>query len=312
MLLNNKIRIAGAQIPVSTDIQFNKQEIFKALDWAKENNVDHLLTPEGSLSGYGPKWTFDKQELFDALRDVETKQKQSGVSLHLGTCHQEHEEVGDVYRNEIRHYDQYGDLYSVTNKICLVGIDLNCLPGKEINTFKLPYRSDREYLVAGMICNDMWQWEANQCLNTKMATISPDLILHSTNGVKFNSHMVKKVEDIDIDYDRFHLRNIFEDYHMGYLQLTAMMCSSTILTVDSCVPWNWDPDENTVDDFKTSSQSGILSPLGWLVKANNYGRQYFHYDLDLYHKDKAWRIITEHSDTNMENVQDSSKWKFRN
>ena len=46
------MRIAGAQIPVGSDIQSNKREILKALDWAKDNKVDHLLTPEGALSGY--------------------------------------------------------------------------------------------------------------------------------------------------------------------------------------------------------------------------------------------------------------------
>ena len=106
MLLKESIRYAGAQLPVSGDIQYNKKEIFKALDWAKENEVDHLLTPEGSLSGYGPKWTFNKQELFDALREVEVKQKQSGVSLHLGTCHQENEEIGDVYRLSLIHISE--------------------------------------------------------------------------------------------------------------------------------------------------------------------------------------------------------------
>ena len=33
------IRVAGAQIPVSTNIKKNKQEIFKAIDWAKENEI---------------------------------------------------------------------------------------------------------------------------------------------------------------------------------------------------------------------------------------------------------------------------------
>ena len=35
--MKKTIRIAGAQIPVTPDIQYNKKEIFKALDWAKEN-----------------------------------------------------------------------------------------------------------------------------------------------------------------------------------------------------------------------------------------------------------------------------------
>ena len=47
-----KIRLAGAQLPVTVDIQANKKEILKAIDWAKENEVNHLLTPEAALSGY--------------------------------------------------------------------------------------------------------------------------------------------------------------------------------------------------------------------------------------------------------------------
>ena len=38
--MKTTIRLAGAQIPVGTDIQTNKKEIFKALDWAKETGVD--------------------------------------------------------------------------------------------------------------------------------------------------------------------------------------------------------------------------------------------------------------------------------
>ena len=60
------IRLAGAQIPVTQDIQYNKKQIFKALDWAKDNQVDHLVTPEGSLSGYG---SFD---LFGESNDDDT------------------------------------------------------------------------------------------------------------------------------------------------------------------------------------------------------------------------------------------------
>ena len=70
------IRLAGAQIPVTQDIQYNKKQIFKALDWAKDNQVDHLVTPEGSLSGYGSFTLFDESvELSDALKEVEEHQK---------------------------------------------------------------------------------------------------------------------------------------------------------------------------------------------------------------------------------------------
>ena len=40
------IRVAGAQIPVGTNIQANKVEILKALDWAKENEqLDYQIRP---------------------------------------------------------------------------------------------------------------------------------------------------------------------------------------------------------------------------------------------------------------------------
>ena len=44
------LRLAGAQIPVASNIQLNKIELFKAIDWAKENDVDMiglsgLITP---------------------------------------------------------------------------------------------------------------------------------------------------------------------------------------------------------------------------------------------------------------------------
>ena len=68
------IRLAGAQIPNGADIQINKKEIFKALDWAKENEVDELLTPEGSLSGYETRWQNKMPELHEALFEVQEHQ----------------------------------------------------------------------------------------------------------------------------------------------------------------------------------------------------------------------------------------------
>ena len=65
------IRLGGAQIPVTVDIQKNKEEILKAIDWAKDNEVDHLLTPEAALSGYMSDWKENLNELTDALKEIE-------------------------------------------------------------------------------------------------------------------------------------------------------------------------------------------------------------------------------------------------
>jgi len=65
------VRVAGAQIPVTKDLEYNKKEIFKALDWAKENEVDQLLTPEAALSGYCNQWYNKLEEINSLLKEVE-------------------------------------------------------------------------------------------------------------------------------------------------------------------------------------------------------------------------------------------------
>jgi hypothetical protein len=46
------IRFGGAQIAVTHDVDTNIKTIKRAIDWAEENKVEYLLTPEGALSGY--------------------------------------------------------------------------------------------------------------------------------------------------------------------------------------------------------------------------------------------------------------------
>ena len=116
-----KIRLAGAQIPISTtSIEYNKKEIFKALDWAKENEVDELLTPECALSGYKPSWRERIDELEEALKEIEDYQKKLGIGLHLGTMFNEPELHGNLNRNQVRHYNLSGELYARTDKCYLI------------------------------------------------------------------------------------------------------------------------------------------------------------------------------------------------
>ena len=68
------------------------------------NEVEHLLTPEGALSGWCSGWQNKEEELVEALREVEKAQIDAGIFLHLGTCFTEKESVGIVHRNQIRHY----------------------------------------------------------------------------------------------------------------------------------------------------------------------------------------------------------------
>jgi len=306
------IRIAGAQIPVSTNIQFNKKEIFKALDWAKENEVDHLLTPEAALSGYKPEALWDsKDELEEALKEIETHIASNNIDIlfHLGTLFIEPETQGSINRNQVRHYegrDGQCHIFSRTNKIACVGADDFVIPGDEINVLKLPHRTDREYIMATLICNDMWEWDDNHMLNYKMSSeVQPDIIFHATNGVKFTPDMLKhesNPEFSDVKYNNKFLCNVLDNWHESHLRMTAVQCCATIVTVDSCVPWYWDPKEEdknptwTLDEFLTSSESGILNPLGIrLTDIPRYGRQYFYCDVNDHTKEKCFDLITSHS-----------------
>jgi predicted amidohydrolase len=65
------IRIAGAQIPVGKNVEVNKKEILNAIAWAKENNVDQLVTPECALSGYLHHWIDKIEEIEESLKEIE-------------------------------------------------------------------------------------------------------------------------------------------------------------------------------------------------------------------------------------------------
>ena len=311
----NTIRIAGAQIPINSyNISYNLNEIKKALDWAAENNVDIIQTPEASLSGYNPShWMYrewsvnqDDIELPDALEELEAYQREVGVALNLGTCMMQREESGIIARNVIRHYDKYGNVYGVTEKTHVVGADGPCVssdePGIKLGfpPSVIEYREGEKPIeFCGMLCNDMWSYTLNldtkgsgkiitHHLIEKISKKSPDLIFHSTNGYKFPNKTVNEVGE-----NRASLRdNVYEHWHLGWLGMQALSALAHILTVDTCVEWEWDGDESKIDQFKTSSPSGVINPLGqWEVQAPRYGRQYFYYDFDLDSKQKYLDIV---------------------
>ena len=303
--MTQTIRIAGAQIPIiDKDIQFNKNEIFKTLDWAKENNVDLIQTPEGSLSGYGDFWEDKIDELLDALLEVEEYQKKCGVALNLGTSILDYEQCGAIKRNQIRHYDREGRLYGKTNKTYLVHADGNSVASfHPLKTFNIPFA---ELLGVGMICNDMWGAPQEQgfdnkplkSLNQSLTEKHVDIIFHSTNGYKFAERDFKldpdyNPESYKVSKKDYVIRETFDKWSEAWLQMTAFRSVATILTVDACTYWGWSGEDN-LDTIKSSSPSGVVNPLGqWVAQAPRYGRQYFYYDLDINDKEKYWKLIND-------------------
>ena len=79
--MRGKLRIGFSQIQCSADHEQNLQQLLKCVDWACENQVDLMLTPEASLSGYHPE--FYSQDLVKNLELLENyaKEKKSCTVL---------------------------------------------------------------------------------------------------------------------------------------------------------------------------------------------------------------------------------------
>ena len=307
--MKQTIRVAGAQIPVCDhSTKYNKEEIFKALDWAKENEVDYLLTPEGALSGWGSYFVGHKEEIDSALKEVEEHQKKCGVSLGLGMSIED----GGIPRNQIRHYNKEGEVIGKTNKTYVTegdeyfGLVSSFIDSYPLYTFGFPEVTKDGYdgednpiqipfYCTGMICNDMWgsqlfskPYGSSQTLLYQLAfQDNIDLLLHATNGIKW-------LKGNDIVKDRV---DAIHDFHEANLRHNANFLCTNILTVDNPVRWGWNGDLNTINDWVTSSPSGVVGPTGrWEIQVPRSGRHYFKYDIDVNFRRDAiqrWKEIEE-------------------
>ena len=281
------MRIAGAQIPVGTNIQANKKEIFKAIDWAKDNECDHIITPECALSGWLGNWVENFDEILDALKEVENHQKAAAVGLHLGTNFIEDEPYGRINRNEIRYYNALGILSGKTYKTHTIG-DLERVLYRDSRFDPLSIidlstpNSPGQFIAGSMICNDMWGASSggltdHHRLDRDIPVLYKEtgmvnVMLHATNGRKWNT---AKFES-DFEWE------IIDVWHNAHLRMASFAHHIPIFTVDSCTEWDWDGDQDTVNDCLTSSQSGVLLSGSWMNDVPRKGCQYFKYDFKNY------------------------------
>jgi predicted amidohydrolase len=262
----NSIRFAGAQIPCTSDVSKNVTTIKKAIDWAVDNQVDYLLTPEGSLSGYCKG--FDTPELIQGLTEVE-QYAANKVALCLGTMWVEKEGENfefDVKRNQIRFYNKDGTFNTAIDKTIVTPLDgeLGIIASCQSFLVPLPDHANKDGypLAAGaFICNDFYG-RPNYPDLTRMA-------FH--NGAKIFLHATNADRDIGKLYDK-----IMDDWHTAHLQMTAYLAGIPVITVDnSCKP------DGTEWNGPTSSQSGVLIGGEWVVTVPRTGTHYFYYDLPL-------------------------------
>lgn len=254
------MRIAGAQIPCSKDVDKNLITIKQAIDWAVDNDCDFLVTPEGSLSGYLAE--FDIDATVKGLADIEKYAKEKELGLCLGTLWVENEDIGDIRRNQIRFYDRQGCFLGAANKTHGVKPDesflMNDIVKDGVKVYRLLGNSDtgRQYVnVVGLICNDLWP-SGVQSIPHIAEKQGVNLLVHSSNGARGN------VRD-----------NLYDDWHNAHLRMVSHNSQLPIITVDNIYHINGE-----FYDGPTSSPSGVVIDGEWVKQVPRTGTQYFYWD----------------------------------
>ena len=263
-----KIRLAGAQIACTDILEQNIDNIKSAVKWASQNNVDYILTPEGSLSGYFPGWDTYKgrtlQDIFDAEKEVTEYAKELGVGLCLGTMWAEEDDrfpQGYRKENQIRFYSKTGNFLGSTNKHHTITSYDQTVPS-DLNLIDME-DSRQNFWAAGLVCNDFWGGPLRGQPSLPIYVtdeLHAQVIFHATNG--FRGELP--------NYD-----DITDAWHEGNLRMLSYTCGIPIITVDNIYKMN-----GKMYHGKTSSTSGILLNGMWLVKAPRTGTRYFYYDFD--------------------------------
>jgi predicted amidohydrolase len=253
------LRVAGAQLAVTGDIEANVAGIGRAIAYAKEVGADILLTPEGSLSGYTP--TFDVQAADKALATVTRQAQEARVGLALGTCFIEPED-SRCY-NQIRFYEPDGTYLGFHSKTLTCGTMEEPSIG-EINHYAVrPLRTYtfQNILIGGLICNDMWANPGctpmpDSHLSQQLSGMGARLLFHAVNGGRDGS-----------EWSAVNWR-----FHEANLQMRARAGKVWVVTVDNCHP----------PKIPCSSPGGVIAPDGrWVCRTEPVGEQFFHYQIDL-------------------------------
>jgi predicted amidohydrolase len=251
------LRVAAAQMRVTTDVEANRDTILRAIDFAAAEQADILLTPEGSLSGYTPR--FDQPKVAEALAAVTGAAQARGVGLALGTCFIEPGD-GQCY-NELRFYERDGAYLGCHTKILRCG-SMDEPPAGEINDYAAkPLRTFlfQGLTVGGLICNDLWANPActpmpDPHLTQQLSRLGAKVILHAINGGR----------------DGGEGSRVAWNFHEANVRMRAQAGKLWIVTVDNC-----DPAE-----LPCSEQSGVAGPDGyWAFRTRPQGEHFFAYTI---------------------------------
>lgn len=253
------LRVAGAQLSVSTQVAENVQGLYRAVDFAAAAGADILLTPEGSLSGY--THVFNQREVAAALEEVTARARQAGVGLALGTCFVEPSD-GRCY-NQLRFYKKDGAYLGFHSKTLTCSTMIPPYEGESCHYSVKPLQVfDFDGIpIAGLICNDMWANPGctplpDPHLSFQLGRMGALVIFHAVNGGRDGSELCKVVWR----------------YHESNLLLRAMTSRLWVVTVDNSAP----------PHLLCSAPSGVITPEGvWACQAEPLGEQFYSYTIEL-------------------------------
>ena len=248
------LRVAGAQLPVTKDVQKNLEAITRAIEFAAREKADVLVTPEGSLSGYTA--LFDAAATEQAIEAVRQRARQAHVALVLGTCFADAE--GARYDAQ-RCYDCMGDYLGFHAKILLCRWMPDPKRKGEVDSFKsAPLRTFQldGLTVSGLICNDMW---ANP-----EYTPMPDP--HLAQQVAEHGARVIFLS-VNSGQDEGETLALHRAYHESNLQIRSRSAKLWVVVANAC-----DPQGRR----EANCHSGVMGPDGhWVVQADPKGEQFF-------------------------------------
>jgi predicted amidohydrolase len=264
--MKTTVRFGGAQIPVTPYVQTNLLAIRRAIDWAAENNVDYLVTPEASLSGYTSDFDNALNRIVESLQEVEEYAALKNVGLCLGTVWDEAEYSGQVRRNQIRFYNNTGNFCGTVNKYYCIEDDVKLGISSDNRTGLIPLPvADKVIPAGGLICVDMYGVEGGHSLVWQLKGMGAKIILHSTNGVR----NIEPTNGLSKELSN----KISNDWNDINLRRASFLTRCPILTVDNCYM-----ADGTEYYGNTSSESGVLVDGEWVTKVPRTGTQYFYYD----------------------------------
>lgn len=254
-MAQGNLRIAGLQMDVSNNIKENEATIIRNLNNLKDQNVDFLITPEGSLSGYTSK--FDGIELRESLSRVQEVARDLNIGLILGTCFKEVISGKEYCYNQARVYLPDGTFIGAYSKI------LTCSPLDNPGTGEIMEYvqgcvktfSANEVEFGILICNDLWATPGytttpNPYLPWKMQEAGAKVIIHIINS------------GTDLTYKNFHEASV---------ELWAKTLKIPIIEINAA---------HGVREI--NARSGIIDPEGKrTITLESKGEQMFIYSLGI-------------------------------